>query len=145
MRHNLFKGNADSYRQKEAYYQLMEASAIRDRAQREVAEGMSLSWNAYQLLERQMEFLEAHVIEAEKTLDAYNQQFRLGRRTLVDLLDAENELFEARKELIKADKDRIMTQFRVLNAMGELLTVLNLNRESILTSEDQSEISSLRN
>jgi len=145
MRYNLFNGNADSYRKKEAYYQLMEASAIRDRAQREVAEGMSLSWNAYQLLERQMEFLEAHVIEAEKTLDAYNQQFRLGRRTLVDLLDAENELFEARKELIKADKDRIMTQFRVLNAMGELLTVLNLNRESILTSEDQSEISSLRN
>lgn len=145
MRYNLFNGNADSYRKKEAYYQLMEASAIRDRAQREVAEGMSLSWNAYQLLERQMEFLEAHVIEAEKTLDAYKQQFRLGRRTLVDLLDAENELFEARKELIKADKDRIMTQFRVLNAMGELLTVLNLNRESILTSEDQSEISSLRN
>ncbi|WP_428035519.1 TolC family outer membrane protein [Amphritea sp.] len=144
MRYNLFNGNADSYRQKEAYYQLMEASAIRDRAQREVAEGMSLSWNAYQLLERQMEFLEAHVIEAEKTLDAYKQQFKLGRRTLVDLLDAENELFEARKELLKADKDRIMTQFRVLNAMGELLTVLNLDRESILTSEDQAEVSALR-
>ncbi|WP_299198152.1 TolC family outer membrane protein [uncultured Amphritea sp.] len=145
MRYNLFNGNADSYRKKEAYYRLMEASAIRDRAQREVAQGMSLSWNAYQLLERQMEFLEDHVIEAEKTLDAYKQQFSLGRRTLVDLLDAENELFEARKELLKADKDRLMTQFRVLNSMGDLLTVLNLNRESILTSEDQAEISSLRN
>ncbi len=145
MRYNLFNGGADSHRKKEAYYQLMEASAIRDRAQREVAQGMSLSWNAYQLLERQMEFLEDHVIEAEKTLDAYKQQFSLGRRTLVDLLDAENELFEARKELLKADKDRVMTQFRVLNAMGDLLTVLNLNRESILTSEDQAEVASLRN
>ncbi|RTE64276.1 channel protein TolC [Amphritea opalescens] len=144
MRYNLFNGNADSYRKKEAYYQLMEASAIRDRAQREVAEGMSLSWNAYQLLERQMEFLEAHVIEAEKTLDAYKQQFSLGRRTLVDLLDAENELFEARRELLSADKDRVLTQFRVLNAMGELLSVLNLDRESVLTLEDQAEVSAQR-
>ncbi|WP_417221828.1 TolC family outer membrane protein [Amphritea sp.] len=144
MRYNLFNGNGDAYRKKAAYYQLMEASAIRDRAQREVAEGMSLSWNAYQLLERQMEFLEAHVIESEKTLDAYQQQFSLGRRTLVDLLDAENELFEARRELLKADKDRVLTQFRVLNAMGELLTVLNLDRESVLTVADQAEVSAQR-
>lgn len=144
MRYNLFNGNGDAYRKKAAYYQLMEASAIRDRAQREVAEGMSLSWNAYQLLERQMEFLEAHVIESEKTLDAYQQQFSLGRRTLVDLLDAENELFEARRELLKADRDRILTQFRVLNAMGELLTVLNLDRESVLTVADQAEVSAQR-
>ena len=144
MRYNLFNGNADVHRQKEAQYQLMEASAIRDRAQREVAEGMSLSWNAYQLLERQMEFLEAHVIEADKTLEAYKQQFKLGRRTLVDLLDAENELFESRQKLLEADKDRVLTQFRVLNAMGDLLTVLNLNRESLLTSEEQQAISYLQ-
>lgn len=145
MRYNLFNGNADTHRKKEAYYQLLEASSIRDRAQREVAEGMSLSWNAYQLLERQMEFLEAHVIEAEKTLDAYQQQFSLGRRTLVDLLDAENELFEARRELLKADKARIMTQFRVLNAMGDLSNVLNLNRESILAAQDQTASVSAQN
>ncbi|MDO6564943.1 TolC family outer membrane protein [Amphritea sp. 1_MG-2023] len=144
MRYNLFNGEADSYRKKAAYYQLMEASAIRDRAQREVAEGMSLAWNAYQLLERQMEFLESHVIEAEKTQDAYQQQFSLGRRTLVDLLDAENELFEARRELLAADKDRILTQFRVLNAMGDLLTVLNLNRESVLTGEDKLEVAAMK-
>ena len=144
LRYNLFNGKADSYRKKEAYYQLMEASAIRDRSQREVAEGLSLSWNAYQLLERQMEFLESHVIESEATLDAYKKQFKLGRRTLVDMLDAENELFEARRELLTADKDRIMTQFRVLNAMGELLTVLNLDRTSILNDEEQQEISYLQ-
>lgn len=143
MRYNLFNGQSDSYRKKDAYYKLMEASAIRDRAQRQVAEGMSLSWNAYQLLERQMEFLEAHVIESEKTLDAYEQQFKLGRRTLVDLLDAENELFEARRELLTADKDRIMTQFRVLNAMGDLLSVLNIDREAVLNDEERQEISHL--
>jgi len=144
LRYNLFNGNADDYRKKEAYHQLMEATAIRDRAERDVAEGMSLAWNAYQLLERQMEFLEAHVIESSNTLDAYKQQFKLGRRTLVDLLDAENELFEARREMLEADKNRFLTQFRVLNAMGELLVVLNLDKESLLSDEERSEIAKLQ-
>lgn len=77
MRYNLFNGNADDYRKKEGYYQLQEASAIKDRAEREVAQGMALSWNAYQLLERQMEFLEAHVIESENTLNAYKSSLIL--------------------------------------------------------------------
>ncbi|WP_432472691.1 TolC family outer membrane protein [Amphritea sp. HPY] len=144
MRYNLFNGNADDYRKKEGYYQLQEASAIKDRAEREVAQGMALSWNAYQLLERQMEFLEAHVIESENTLGAYKKQFDLGRRTLVDLLDAENELFEARRELLQADKDRFLTQFRVLNSMGELLAVLNLDRETLLSKDELNEISKLQ-
>lgn len=144
IRYNLFNGHADTHRQNDAAYQLMEAVAIKDRAQREIAQGLSLSWNAYQLLERQMEFLESHVIEAEKTLDAYKKQFQLGRRTLVDMLDAENELFESRKKLLEADRDRVLTQFRVLNATGDLLSVLNLDRESLLTSEEMENISYLQ-
>ena len=58
MRYNLFNGNADTYREKQAYYQLMEATGIEERAQRQVAEGLSLAWNAYQLLDKQMRIFE---------------------------------------------------------------------------------------
>ena len=84
------------------------------------------------------------MIESEKTLTAYQKQFDIGRRTLVDLLDAENELFEARREFLLADRDRFLTQYRVLNAMGELLAVLNVNRESVLSEADLAEISNLQ-
>ena len=144
MRYNLFNGGADDYRKKDAHYKLMEASSIKERTERQIAEGLSLSWNAYQLLEQQMQYLDSHVVESDKTLAAYKQQFELGRRTLVDLLDAENELFEARRELLTADKDRFIAHYRVLNAMGELLAVLNIDRETVLSQEELAEIDSLQ-
>lgn len=144
LRYNLFNGFADDHRKQEAYHQLMEASAVRDRAQREVAEGLSLSWNAYKLLNQQLEYLESHVVESDKTLTAYKKQFELGRRTLVDLLDAENELFEARRELLLAKRDFTTSQFRVLNGMGELLAVLKIDREGLLNQEETDQIERLQ-
>lgn len=144
MRYNLFNGFADDHRKQEAYHQLMEASAVRDRAMREVEEGLSLSWNAYQLLEQQMEHLQAHVDESDKTLAAYKKQFELGRRTLVDLLDAENELFESRQALLRAKRDFTISQYRVLNGMGELLTTLQINRETLLSEEEAQHIDQLQ-
>ena len=143
LRYNLFNGNADTYREKQAYYQLMEATGIEERAQRQVAEGLSLAWNAYKLLDKQMEFLSGYVEESDKTLIAYEQQFELSRRTLVDLLDAENELFESRRQLLTAERDYTMSKYRVLNAMGELLAVLNIDRSSVLSAEEIEEIQSL--
>ena len=47
-------------------------------------------------------------------------------------------------ELLEADKDRFLTQFRVLNSMGELLAVLNLDRETLLSKDELNEISKLQ-
>lgn len=143
LRYNLFNGNSDTYREKQAYYQLMEATGIEERAKRQVAEGLSLAWNAYQLIDKQIEFLSSHVIESEKTLIAYEQQFELSRRTLVDLLDAENELFEARRQELLAERDLTLAKYRVLNAMGELLAVLNIDRTTVLSEAEVEEINSL--
>ena len=132
LNYNLFNGFADKHSKQEGYHQLQEAYAVRDRAKREVSEGLHLSWNAYELLARQLEFLQSHVVESEKTLDGYKQQFDLGRRTLVDLLDAENELFEARTDLLSAKRDHAISQFRVLNGMGKLLETLSIDRKELL-------------
>lgn len=144
LRYNLFNGFADDHRKQEAYHQLIEASAVRDRAQRQVAEGLSLSWNAYKLLNQQMEYLQSHVEESDRTLTAYKKQFELGRRTLVDLLDAENELFEARRELLLAQRDFTVSQFRVLNGMGELLAILNIDRQGLFSQDENDQIQRLQ-
>lgn len=66
---------------------------------------------------------------------AYSQQFNLGQRTLLDLLDTENELFEARKDYLEAEYDEIISKYRVLNATGQLLDSLRVTRPSSWSGE----------
>ncbi len=86
-----------------------------------------------------MTFLKEHVIAAKQTLEAYDQQFRIGQRTLLDVLDAENELFNARKDYINADYDHLIAQYRILNATGNLLSSLRVTAPDIWQGEDQYE------
>ena len=73
-----------------------------------------------------MSYFEEYAASAEKTRDAYQQQFNFGQRTLLDLLDSENELFRARIALTNAQYDEIFTMYRLLNSMGLLLESLEI-------------------
>ncbi|QSX36943.1 TolC family outer membrane protein [Shewanella sedimentimangrovi] len=128
VRYNLFAGGKDLAREKEAAYKISEAKEIRQRAYREVLEGANLAWNAFELLAPQKQYIREHVVAAKDTQVAYSQQFNLGQRTLLDLLDTENELFEARKDYLQAEFDEIVAKYRVLNATGRLLDSLRVTR-----------------
>ncbi|MFB2735801.1 TolC family outer membrane protein [Shewanella mangrovisoli] len=128
VRYNLFAGGKDLAREKETAYKLGEAKEIRQRAQREVVEGVNLAWNAYEMLAPQKQYIRDHVMAAKDTQSAYTQQFNLGQRSLLDLLDTENELFEARKDYLQAEYDEITAKYRVLNSTGRLLDSLKVTR-----------------
>ena len=89
-------------------------------------QSVRLSWNALETVRRQMSYFEEYAASAEKTRDAYQQQFNFGQRTLLDLLDSENELFRARIALTNAQYDEIFTMYRLLNSMGLLLESLEI-------------------
>ena len=88
---------------------------------------MRLSWSALELTLQQKEFLSDHVDAASDTVIAYQKQYRLGKRTLLDLLNTENELFEARKDYLDAEYDEQYAKYRVMNASGNLLTALRVD------------------
>ncbi|WP_439135966.1 TolC family outer membrane protein [Pseudomaricurvus sp.] len=119
--YNLYNGGADSARRKSTAYLLEQARDIRNNTQRQVIESLRLSWSAYKTIEQQMKYLEMHVQAAADTRTAYQKQFNIGRRTLLDLLNTENEVVESRRALINANYDGVFSQYRVLNSMGELL------------------------
>jgi adhesin transport system outer membrane protein len=135
IKYNLFSGGKDLAREKEAAYKIGEAKEIRQRAYRQVVESVSLAWNAYELLEPQKMYIREHVIAAKETQVAYNQQFNLGQRTLLDLLDQENELFEARKDYLEAEYDQVISEYRVLNSTGRLLESLRVTRPDVWQGE----------
>jgi len=73
-----------------------------------------------------MSYFQLHVDSSENSLDAYQQQFSLGQRTLLDLLDSQNEVFGSRQALVNAQYDELFAMYRVLNSMGVLVRSLNV-------------------
>lgn len=126
LRYNLFNGGADKARIRQTEYQIGEAQAIQQDAQRQIRESIELAWNAHEILTRQMEHLERHVISSEETRDSYKKQFDIGQRSLLDLLDTENEVFSAKNQLAEARVDYQIAQLRTLTGTGDLLEALNI-------------------
>jgi adhesin transport system outer membrane protein len=124
MRYNLYNGGSDSAQQNRMAYQLNKAKDLRDSSHRMVKESLGLAWSALDLTLQQKEFLQDQVDSASDTVIAYEKQYVLGRRTLLDLLNTENELFEARRNYLDAKYDEQYAKYRVLNASGVLLQSL---------------------
>lgn len=127
MRYNLFNGGSDVANAENFAYQLNKAKDLRERAYRSVEEGLRLSWSALDLTLQQKEFLADHVDSASETVIAYEKQYRIGKRTLLDLLNTENELFEARKNYLDARYSEQYAKYRVMNATGQLLNALRVD------------------
>ena len=126
LRYNLLNGGKDKARREETAFLINQAAEIRNNTHRQVEQSVRLSWNALETVRRQMSYFEEYAAAAEKTRDAYQQQFNYGQRTLLDLLDSENELFRARIALTNAQYDEIFTMYRLLNSMGLLLESLEI-------------------
>ncbi len=135
--YNLFNGFADTEREKKSVYQKEQAINLRTSAEFQVVEGAEFAWSSYQYVQEQLEFLKQHVEFSYNTLEAHKQQFTLGRRTLLDLLDTENELFEARKSYVNAEQTALVAHYRIFNAMGTLLDNLKIDARDYQVEGEQ--------
>jgi adhesin transport system outer membrane protein len=126
LNYNLYNGNADSARIRSAQESLSVAKEQRDRSCRDIRQVTSIAWNDVRKLREQIRYLEQHALSTEKARDAYRQQFDIGQRSLLDVLDTENELFQARRALTTAQQDLKLAEFRVLGATHQLLPALGL-------------------
>lgn len=65
---------------------------------------------------------------------AYEQQFQIGRRDLLDLLNAENEYYQAQRNLINVEADLSVAKLKLLGASGQLVTLFGV--EDLLDADE---------
>lgn len=125
---NLFNGGTDyNLRLKEV--KLLEAAKERrDRTCRDIRLELQIAYNDIKKLTEQVNYLDTRQIAIEKARDAYRKQFEIGQRTLVDLLNSENEVFESKRLYTNASKDLDIAKARTHHKMGTLLSTLGLAR-----------------
>lgn len=126
MQYNLFRGGGDEARIKETAYLTDEAREIRNRTHREVVESMRLAWIQYRSLDDRLNYLSQHMESSRATLEAYKKQFNIGKRSLLDLLDSEIELFQSSRSYLNGKYDRWFALYRVQAGMGNLVASLKL-------------------
>ena len=68
----------------------------------------------------------ASVAANEIALDGVNQEAEVGARTVLDVLDAEQELFEAKVNLLVARRDEAVARYTILSVSGGM-TAKDLN------------------
>jgi outer membrane protein, adhesin transport system len=122
----LYNGGADQARVRQATHQLNQAADLRDKACRDVRQTVLIAYSDVRKLAEQQLVLERNTLAIEKARDAYRQQFDIGQRSLLDLLNAENELYTARRALANAQFDHAIAQARTLAAMQRLTRSLGL-------------------
>lgn len=118
--YNLYAGGYDqANRDKQKVNVLKEKQSINDIKLR-VRENLDYAWTAYEELKKQMPYLKEHRDYTISTLESYAKEFELGRRTLLDMLNTENERFSAEKEVVNNEYDLLFARYRVIEGMGKL-------------------------
>lgn len=128
MNYNLFRGGADEAKVQESVARLAAATETENNIRRTIEEEVGRAWVALNAARASLKYLEEHVKRTEEVLSAYQAQFDIGRRTMLDLMNAENELFQARSSLTTGRYAVLQGEYRLVAAMGGLLKVLDLEK-----------------
>jgi adhesin transport system outer membrane protein len=130
---NLYRGGSDSAAFEAATTRIEQAVNQREVACTNVRQTTQIAYNDTQRLNEQLRYLNDHRQSIDRVRGAYQQQFDIGQRTLLDVLDSENEYFEASRAYANAEFDLTLAQARTLAAMGQLMQTLEVVREDIPT------------
>ncbi|HEX3139544.1 MAG TPA: TolC family outer membrane protein [Rhizobacter sp.] len=127
---NLFNGGSDMARVRQQVNLVNQAADLRDRACRDARQLVAIAYNDTRKLNDQLLYLERNTLAIEKARDAYRQQFNIGQRSLLDLLNSENELYTARRSYANAEYDLGIAYARTQASIQRLSVELGLTRGS---------------
>ncbi len=128
MNFNLFNGFSDRNAIKQTAEKLNNSKDLRDKACVDTRQLVVIAYNDIQQLKEQEKYRTEHKNSIENAREAYRKQFDIGQRTLLDLLDTENEYFQARRALANVEYDIQTAYARTYAGQGELLNKIGAAR-----------------
>jgi len=97
-----------------------QAKRLIDDARRQATEDATAAWETYQTALAQIRAFEDEVRATSIALEGVEQEAAVGSRTVLDVLDAEQELLDAQVNLVGAERDEVVALYDLLAAVGNL-------------------------
>lgn len=129
--YNLFNGYSDSTQRQKNISTIHQEIQIKNKLRREVIEGISLSWISNEKISQQLIHLKDYEKFANKTLTLYSKEYDLGRRSLLDLLSAQNDYTGSKSQIVEAKYNALFAKYRILDAMGTLVESISQENNNI--------------
>jgi outer membrane protein len=121
----LYEGGAVYSQSRQAQQTVAQRRSQVDDIRRQAVESAAASWETLQSTRAQIVSLQAQINASTIALDGVQQEAAVGSRTVLDILNAEQTLFQSRVNLVQAQRDEVVTEFTVASSVGRL-TAKNL-------------------
>lgn len=121
LNYNLYRGGADEAQIQKNMSKIYQETELRNDVLRKLDEQGQLAWVAKVHLADQLVHLKRYEITSAKTLELYQKEYDLGRRTLLDLIVAQNDHVAALSQIVNAENDLLFAHYRILDAMGSMV------------------------
>src|SRR6266478_641317 len=121
---DIFRGGQDVWKRSEAAERSVQATMAHARLQRDALESIDKAWGARTITRTRIADLVRQREAGRRTIAAYNKEYELGQRSLIDLLNAQNQYFNTSVSLTSARGVVVFADYQLLAAMGTLLEYL---------------------
>jgi outer membrane protein len=91
-----------------------------DQARRDSLESATRGWEDLQAARARVRSYQSQIRASEMALAGVEEEAKVGSRTVLDVLDAEQELFDARVNMVRAQHDEMVAAFQVKSALGQM-------------------------
>ncbi len=120
LNYNLYNGGSDEATRLQNLQYIASQNDSKNEQLRAVTEKLKLSWTAYQLRSRQLPCAELYADLSHTTSASYSEEYQLGRRSLLDLLNVELEYTDARRNVVGTTHELLLSRYRILENTGLL-------------------------
>ena len=136
---NIYNGGADRAAIRQALSQVDLAKDLRDKACVDMRQTIQIARNDIQNISEQLPSLNAHRLSSDRVKSAYMDQFTIGERSLLDLLDSENEYYESSRAYVQATYTLEKARARLLAASGILVKALGVSKNGVASVSELAE------
>ncbi|TVQ30719.1 MAG: type I secretion protein TolC [Geminicoccaceae bacterium] len=116
----LYQGGAEYSRVRQSRQIVDQRRREFDATRRDVIELTTAAWEGLQTATAQTRALEQQVRANTLALEGVQTEAQVGARTVLDVLDAEQELFQSEVDLVNARANRVVALYTLQSAIGEL-------------------------
>lgn len=135
-RYNLYNGDRTSSAVQKAHEEVSRAEYIREKTCVDMRQNLQIAYNDVRKITEQLPILNQHRNSSDRVRVAFNDQFSINQRTLLDLLDTEIEFFQSSRAYANAHYDRNISVAKTLASMGKLLSSLDISRGEMPSLSD---------
>jgi adhesin transport system outer membrane protein len=121
--YNIFNGGADMNTHQQTQLNIIKEESIYKNSMRLINEGVNIAWMKKDILQKQLPMLKHYKKSTKSVVESYDEEFDLGRRTIIDVLDVKDTMQSAKVKYVE-------TLYSILNTKYKLVNYLGKNREA---------------